>query len=90
MVINMVFVDFKNDIEVTEQRSRIIFTVKDEVLERDGVGILDYLEMLINGHMDYIYYHYGDDPMTKIVINSCDYYGWVKETVENGTDMRCL
>ena len=86
----MVFVDFKNEIEVTKQRSRIIFKVKEEVMKTDGTGVLDYLEMAINGYIDYIYYHYGDDPMTKIVIDKTDYHDWIKEIVENGTDARLL
>ena len=86
----MVFADFKNDIEVIKQRSRVIFKVKEEVLERDGVGILDYLEDAICDDVDYIYYHYGDDPMTKIVMDESDYRDWMKEIVENGMDMRLL
>lgn len=86
----MVFCDFKNEIEVIEQRSRIIFKVKEEIIQRDGVGILDYLEMMINGHINYIYYHYGDNLMTKIVIDKNDYADWIKNIVENGTDIRGL
>ena len=86
----MVFCNFKNEIEVTEQRSRIIFKVKEEIVKRDGVGILDYLEIAINGYIDYIYYHYGDDPMTKIVINKNDYADWIKNIIENGADIRGL
>lgn len=86
----MVFCDFKNDIEVIEQRSRIIFKVKEEIIKRDGVGILDYLEMMINGYINYIYYHYGDNPMTKIVIDKNDYVDWIKNMVENGTDIKGL
>ena len=78
------FVTFE-DIEVTEQRSRTIFTVKDEAREKRGVGILDYLELAICGDVDYIYYHYGDDPMTKIVMDTCHYTDWMKEVVKNGT-----
>lgn len=86
----MVFCDFKNDIEVIEQRSRIIFKVKEEIIQRDGVGILDYLEMMINGYINYIYYHYGDNLMTKIVIDKNDYVDWIKNIIENGTDIRGL
>lgn len=86
----MVFCDFKNKIEVIKQRSKIIFRVKDEIIERNGVDILDYLEAAICEDVDYIYYHYGDNPMTKIVMNESDYTEWRRNIVEDGMDLRLL
>ena len=86
----MVFCDFKNNIKVEKQRSRIIFTVTEEYREKYGVDLLDYLEAAICEDVDYIYYHYGDDPMTKIVMDESDYTDWRKEIVENGMDLRLL
>lgn len=75
------FVDFKN-IKVQVERDVVIFSEKEY-----GISQLEYVEMLISGYMDYIYYHYGDDPMTKIIISIDDYTDWLKEALKNGTEM---
>lgn len=75
------FVDFKN-IKVQVERDVVIFFEKEY-----GISQLEYVEMLISGYMDYIYYHYGDDPMTKIIISIDDYTDWLKEALKNGTEM---
>ena len=72
------FVDFKN-IEVTVEGNEVIFTEKEY-----GVGQLDYLELMISGYVDYIYYHYGDDPMTRITISIDEYRDWIKDSIKNG------
>ena len=75
------FVDFKN-IEVTIENDQVIFTEKEY-----GIGQLEYLELMISGHVDYIYYHYGDDPMTRIIIAIDDYQDWIKDAIKNGVDI---
>ena len=62
------FVDFDN-IEVVITGNQVIFREKEY-----GIGQLDYLELVINGHIDYVYYHFGDDPMTRIVISIDEYH----------------
>lgn len=73
------FIDFKN-IRVQVEDDIVIFSEIEY-----GIGQLEYIEMLISGYMDYIYYHYGDDPMTKIVIAADDYADWLKDAIQNGT-----
>lgn len=75
------FVDFKN-IEVTVEGDQVIFTEKEY-----GIGQLEYLELMINGYVDYIYYHYGDDPMTRIIISIDDYQDWIQDSIKNGADI---
>lgn len=72
------FVDFKN-IKVQVESDIVIFSEIEY-----GIGQLEYLEILISGHIDYIYYHYGDDPMTKIVIAINDYADWLQDAIKNG------
>ena len=75
------FVDF-NNIKVTIEGDQVIFTEKEY-----GVGQLEYLELMISGHVNYIYYHYGDDPMTKIIISTNDYQGWIQNSIKNGINI---
>ena len=72
------FVDFDN-IEVVITGNQVIFREKEY-----GIGQLDYLELVINGHIDYVYYHFGDDPMTRIVISIDEYHDWIKNAIQNG------
>lgn len=73
------YVKFDN-IKIKEKNDIVIFSEKEY-----GIGQLEYLELLLSD-IDYIYYHYGDDPMTKIVIAACDYNDWLKEIL-NGTNL---
>lgn len=75
------FVDFKN-IKVQVESDIVIFSEKEY-----GIGQLECVEMLISGYMDYIYYHYGDDPMTKIVIAIDDYVDWLQNAIKNGANI---
>ena len=75
------FVRF-NSIEVLHEDGRIIFKENEY-----GTGQLDYIELLIGGYMDYIYYHYGDDPMTCITIDESDYADWLQDAIKNGTEI---
>ena len=52
-----------------------------------GSGQLDYLELLISGHIDYVYFHFGDSIGTKIVIFKEDYKNWIKDAIKNGANV---
>ena len=75
------FVKF-DDIQVDILEHGVTFS------EINGSGQLDYLELLISGHIDYIYFHCINGILgTKILIFKEDYKDWIKDAIQNGANV---